>query len=116
MITTNTVIALVVLVAVSTVVALDARANKIPTTSAKPYSLNTGALAWFVACVLLLIVALPFYLVRRSRVMRERRTPAQGGPWQDPAGRLEQLEELHARGLINEDEYQAKRAEVLAEI
>lgn len=52
-------------------VGFDARANKI-TSSKGPYGLRNGALAWVIACVLLWIVAFPYYLVRRSIAIRQR--------------------------------------------
>jgi hypothetical protein len=52
--------------------ALDARANRIPTTN-KPYSLNNGALMWFFGCLLLWIIYFPCYLYRRFRTLRERK-------------------------------------------
>ena len=51
--------------------AFDARANRI-TSGKGPYSLRNGALAWVVACGLLWIVVFPYYLVRRSVILRER--------------------------------------------
>jgi hypothetical protein len=41
---------------------------------------------------------------------------AGGGAGADAAGRLEQLQALHARGLITDAEYKAKKAEILAEL
>jgi len=49
----------------------DASDLKIPTYG-NTYSLNTGALAWFVSAVFLWILAFPYYLVRRSSVLRQR--------------------------------------------
>jgi hypothetical protein len=55
----------------------DARANQVSTSGSQPYSFNTGALAWFVGCLLLWIVVFPCYLVRRSHTLQERATPRQ---------------------------------------
>ncbi len=82
-ITKVTVLSIVCLVVLLTTiwVAFDARANKI-TASKGPYSLHNGALVWVLACALLWIAAFPYYLVRRSTVMREREkgSPAPGPP------------------------------------
>ena len=47
----------------------DADTHKIPISDSKPYSVNTGAWAWFGTCVLLWIVGFPYYLSRRSQVL-----------------------------------------------
>lgn len=65
---------LVVLVVILTTlwVTIDASANRVPVDS-KPYSLNNGALAWFFSCALLWIVTFPYYWVKRSQVLSQRR-------------------------------------------
>ena len=67
-------------------VGFDSQANRI-TSGKGPYSLQNGALVWVMACVLLWIIVFPYYLVRRSTVMRERggSMPAPGAPARVPA-------------------------------
>jgi hypothetical protein len=77
-----TVISVVCLVVLLTTiwVAIDSWANKIAC-SKGPYSLANGALVWVPACVLLWIAAFPYYLVRRSTVLRDReKVPQTPGP------------------------------------
>jgi hypothetical protein len=70
---------LAIIVATSLWVALDARKNGIPT-HGEGYGLNSGALAWFLGCLLLWIVVFPYYWFRRGRVLRERRKRASAPP------------------------------------
>ena len=48
----------------------DSAANRI-TTDTKPYSPNNGEWVWFGACILLWIVAFPYYLYRRSKMLNK---------------------------------------------
>lgn len=50
----------------------DAATNRIPSDS-RPYGAGNGALAWFLCCLLLWIVAFPWYLIRRAQVLGQRR-------------------------------------------
>ncbi len=52
-------------------VAVDAARKRVPTYGER-YDLNTGALAWFLGCLLLWIVVFPAYWVRRAAVLRTR--------------------------------------------
>jgi len=52
-------------------VAIDARINRVPTYG-DHYGINTGALCWFLGCILLWIFAFPAYWVRRSSVLGRR--------------------------------------------
>jgi hypothetical protein len=58
-------------VGTSAFVAHDAFLNKIPVDN-KPYSVTNGAIAWFLACILLWIVFVPYYFVKRSKMLRQR--------------------------------------------
>jgi rhomboid protease GluP len=53
-------------------VLFDARGQRIPT-HGHAYTINTGAGAWFLGCLFLWIVVFPAYLVRRGRLMGQRR-------------------------------------------
>jgi hypothetical protein len=68
-------IILLIVIATTIWVAFDAKKNQI-TTHDKPYSINTGALAWFFCCLLLWIAAFPYYLVRRNKLLKLRRASA----------------------------------------
>jgi len=67
----------IVVVASSIVVALDAHKNRVSVSASRPYSLNTGALAWLLTCLLIWVFGFPYYLVRRWQVRRDTtaRTP-----------------------------------------
>ena len=117
-------------------VALDARANRIPTTN-HPYSLNNGALGWFLGCILLWIVTFPFYLCRRFRILRERKralappptmnvrivddgttaaTPAhplKAGLRPDIEQELRRLAKLVQEKLISEADFEVKKKQML---
>jgi hypothetical protein len=65
------IIIIIVWLGTSILVAFDAKKNQI-TSSDKPYSTNNGALAWFFLCVVVWIIAFPYYLLRRRKIMRLR--------------------------------------------
>ena len=65
-------IIVVVVLGSSTWAAIDAKRNRIPTFGDK-YEFNTGALAWFLGCLILWIIVFPVYLFKRQKVLRSRR-------------------------------------------
>ena len=52
-------------------VAYDSNANKVAIDK-KPYSLNNGAFAWLISCILLWLAIFPYYLVKRSKVVQQK--------------------------------------------
>jgi hypothetical protein len=60
-----------VVIATSLWVGIDARLNRIPTIGDR-YDLNTGALSWFIGCLILWICVFPAYWIRRFTVLRVR--------------------------------------------
>ena len=96
-------------------VGYDAKVNKI-TSNGKPYSFNNGAFSWVVTCLLLWIFAFPYYLAKRSKALRER---AQTPPAPAPAAanstedELRRLKDLLAQGLITQDDFDAKKKQLL---
>lgn len=81
----NTVATLVVLAfalgfVFALVVARDARKNRIPTYG-DDYTVNTGAIAWFLGAVIVPFLVVPAYFFRRHRVVRLRALPS---PQQEP--------------------------------
>jgi hypothetical protein len=52
-------------------VAVDAARHRVPTFG-EHYDINTGAVAWFLGCILFWIFVFPAYLVRRAAVLRDR--------------------------------------------
>jgi hypothetical protein len=92
----------------------DASTNKISITQ-KPYSINNGALAWCLSAILLWIATFPYYLVRRSQVLRERRggMTSASAPVQDIGSQLSTLARLKEQGLISESDYEQKKKQLL---
>jgi hypothetical protein len=62
--------------AISAVIGIDAHKNRVPTYG-DDYNINTGALAWFIAGVLILIAVLPAYLYRRHKTLKSRQPGGQ---------------------------------------
>lgn len=77
-----------------------------------------GLIGWHVLIivfVLLVIAALVVgvHLLIRAGCRSARKTPQQAA---DIATRLSELDQLRARGLVTEAEYNAKRAEILGDL
>lgn len=85
---------------------------------------DMGAGGWFLACLLLWIVAFPLYLTRRGRYQALNglrsggpstgiplKTAAPGAP--DPIDQLRRLSELRESGALTDDEYNATKVELL---
>ena len=53
----------------------DASANRVAS-GAGHYTALNGAAAWLIGCILLWIIVIPWYLVRRAQVIRKPQTPA----------------------------------------
>jgi len=70
----------IVVVASSVVVAFDARKNRVSVSASRPYSVNTGALAWLLTCLLIWVFGFPYYLVRRWQVRRWQVRRDEDGP------------------------------------
>jgi len=96
----------------------DSALNRVPIDS-KPYSTNNGAWAWFGSCVLLWIVAFPYYFYRRSVVLRERRQTAAppiapaAASMPDVEQELRKLARLKQEGLISDADYDVKKKQLL---
>jgi hypothetical protein len=98
-------------------VGYDANANQVPVSEGAEYSLNTGAVAWVLMCLLLWIVSFPYYLVRRSHVLsaREGRSSSSSGQNQSTVlSNLERLGELKSKGILTEAEFEKKKLELLS--
>jgi Short C-terminal domain len=101
-------------------VAKDAKANRI-TLNTEPYSANNGAAAWFFSCLLLWIASFPYYLIRRSAVLRQRRNASSApGPTTnnvvalaDAEEELRKLARLKQDGIITEADFDQKKKKVL---
>jgi hypothetical protein len=105
-------------------VASDAGKNRIPISKGAKYTVNTGALAWFLTTLLIWIVGFPYYFMRRSDVMRERQAAKVASqaaqvpstPSPDVEERLRKLNELHQKGMVTAEEYETKRSALLSEL
>jgi Short C-terminal domain len=116
-------IVLIIVIGTSFWVAYDAKANEI-TVNDNPYSINNGALAWFLSCIFIWIAGFPYYLVRRSTILRERAISAMieieaAKPFEKEemsmvtADDLKELKELLDQGIVSQEEFDAKKAEYL---
>jgi hypothetical protein len=63
------------IIASSVWVLVDAQKQKVAMNRKRPYSPSNGSVAWFIGCLLLWIIGFPWYLVARSAVLAERRSP-----------------------------------------
>ena len=108
-------------------VAIDAKKNQI-TTYDEPYSINTGALAWFFCCLIIWIVAFPYYLVRRNKLLSLRRAPVSQATLGNAAipafsktqadspdyeQQLRQLAKLKDDGIISATDFEQKKKAIL---
>lgn len=66
-----------ILIGTTVWVAYDAHKYKIAVNK-KPYSLNNGAVAWALSCVVLWIGFFPYYLIHRSKILKSRAVKPQG--------------------------------------
>jgi len=56
----------------------DSYLNKIPTDNKKPYSVVNGAVVWVLVCILLWIVAFPYYIYKRAKTLKNRKENPEG--------------------------------------
>jgi uncharacterized membrane protein len=110
---------LLIVIGTSVWVGFDAQANKI-TSSAGEYTAWNGAVGWVLICLLLWIVGFPAYLVRRGKLLGERKSVApqtvaaqQTLPVAGVADELEKLARLKAEGHITENDYQRAKSRLL---
>ena len=105
-------------------VAIDSKLNRI-TSDNKPYSFMNGAFVWFSFCILFWIITFPYYLVRRSKLLAQRRhaatppaVPAAPARVASAAVDMEQelrvLARLKQDGIITAEEFDQKKQQVLA--
>ena len=78
------IIILLIVVGSTIWVGIDAKKHQVSTLAKAPYSLNTGAVAWVLYCILFWIAAFPCYLYRRSKVLSA--AAATAGNTATPAG------------------------------
>jgi hypothetical protein len=107
-------ISLLVAVIAGVLVAQDAKTHRIPI-NGDTYDLNTGALAWFLSCLILLIATVPYYFYRRSHILATRRSAdgATRPPITDINEILRGFAKLRDDGLITVADYEAKKRAVL---
>jgi hypothetical protein len=95
----------------------------------KKYKLNgiTGPVIALIGCLLLHIVAFPWHLVNRGKVLRGEAAVKDGesvakaavagvkdaAPQEDPYKKLEKLAELRDKGVISEEEFASQKASIL---
>ena len=110
-----------VVIATTLWVVVDSRKNKIPTYG-EVYTLNTGALTWFIGCALLWVCAFPLYLCRRQKFLKKRfqmsvppMTPAQviSAQTVNLESELRTLAKLAAENILSEEEFTLKKRQLL---
>jgi hypothetical protein len=82
---------------------------------------NMGPWAWFFATLFLWIIAFPMYLIKRGdfihALQRERSKSSVAAPVKTKSNssldELEKLAELKTKGILSEEEFQAKKKELL---
>lgn len=72
-----------------------------------------GSAAWFFSCLLLWIVAFPYYLVKRSSAMRATTAPTNPQTTDSVPDAIRRLSQLRDSGALSEDEFAQKKAELL---
>jgi len=73
---------------------------------------NMGPWAWFFVCLLLWIIGFPFYLAKRAEFKRVN--SAQSNDMNnDSIDQLEKLAEMKEKGVLTEEEFTAKKQELL---
>lgn len=95
----------------------------------KKYRLNgvTGPVVALVGCLLLHVVAFPWHLVNRGKILRGEAVLKEGevavkssssvasmpAAQEDPLKKLEKLAELRDKGIISEEEFLTQKASIL---
>lgn len=73
---------------------------------------NMGPWAWFFGCLLLWIIGFPFYLAKRGEFKRVN-SDQSNSMSNDSIGQLEKLAEMKEKGILTEEEFTAKKQELL---
>ena len=97
-------------------VAIDASTLKVKKGRLGGGFFDMGVAGWFFSCLLLWVVAFPAYLAKRGQYKRLKE-PGGGEPGANAAVEdLKRLADLKDRGVISEEEFSAKKAELLKRI
>lgn len=73
---------------------------------------NMGPWAWFFVCLLLWIIGFPFYLAKRGEFKRVN-SGQSNSMSNDSISQLEKLAEMKEKGILTEEEFAAKKQELL---
>jgi uncharacterized membrane protein len=73
---------------------------------------NMGPWAWFFVCLLLWIIGFPFYLAKRGEFKRVN-SGQSNSISNDSISQLEKLAEMKEKGILTEEEFTAKKQELL---
>ena len=110
-------LALIVVISTSLWVLIDSRRSGVRKGVIKGF-FDMGRAGWFLCCLLLWIVAFPAYLVKRDeyRQALAKRGSAADNKTQttDVPSQISKLAQLRAQGALTEEEFQAKKTELLA--
>jgi hypothetical protein len=89
---------------------VDAKLRKIPVTH-RPYNLNNGSVAWFFSSLLLWPVTFPYYFVRRTDILNQRKF--ERNDIDKSIENLKKFKQLLDEGLIDEQDYIRKKQELI---
>ncbi len=98
-----------IIVIVSTIwVGIDSHKNQVSSDKNSEYN-NGHSVAWVLMCLLIWIIGFPYYLIRRHQVL------SGGSSAQTVSGadELQKFAELKEKGLLSDEEYEAKKKEIL---
>ena len=80
---------------------------------------DMGPMGWFISCLLIWVIAFPLYIVKRNEYKKfNSGNPTKHSETMSPLlnhdlGEVEYLFQLREKGIINEEEYNAKKKELL---
>lgn len=101
---------------IACLVAYDASENSIPISGSE---YRSSAPVWFLGNLLLMIIFLPWYLIKRASILNERSRPAdktKAYPVTNSvsqADELKKFKELLDAGVITQSEYDSKKRQLL---
>jgi hypothetical protein len=108
-------ITLAIVIVTSIWVAYDSRVHRVSINN-KPYSLDNGALAWFIFCVLLWIVTFPYYFVKRSKTLKQKQNEHEkiaSGMSPDAIEKLRKYKRMFDDGIIPKEYFEAKKKKLM---
>lgn len=91
-------------------VGYDAHLNQVSIDD-KPYSVNNGAIAWVVSCIIIWIATFPLYLYKRAKALGQRQQNPTVGV--SSAEEITKYKKLFDDGIITNEEFEFKKKQLL---